>query len=61
MLWRLRLRAYHSGMKADTATPTEFDRFTALVDQMLSVPKVDLERIKQTPVPKPSKSDDGKR
>jgi hypothetical protein len=31
-------------MKSDAATSPEFDRFTALVDQVLSVPKAEVQR-----------------
>ena len=39
-----RAEAYPKRMKSDAATSPEFDRFTALVDQVLSVPKAEVQR-----------------
>jgi hypothetical protein len=39
-------------MKRDTENATEFDRFTSLVDSVLSVPQADVERIKSEPLSK---------
>jgi hypothetical protein len=36
-------------MKLNTETPSEFDKFTSLVDSVLSIPKADVERIKSEP------------
>jgi hypothetical protein len=37
-------------MESKTATSEEFERFTRLVDDVLSVPKADVERIKSEPL-----------
>ena len=42
-------------MKLDAETPSEFDKFTSLVDSVLSVPKADVERIKSEPWPEDKK------
>ena len=31
-------------MKSESTAPTEFDRFTALVDQVMSVPRAELQK-----------------
>lgn len=41
---------YDKRMKADSGKTSEFDRFTSLVDSVLSVPKADVERIKREPL-----------
>jgi hypothetical protein len=42
-------------MKPDTKQPSEYDKFTNLVDAVLSVPKADVERIKSEPWPEEKK------
>ena len=42
-------------MKADTESTSEFDKFTTLLDSVLSVPKADVERIKSEPWPEEKK------
>jgi len=37
-------------MKSSTEQPSEFDKFTSLVDSVLSVPKAEVERIKREPL-----------
>jgi len=37
-------------MKTSTEQPSEFDKFTSLVDSVLSVPKAEVERIKREPL-----------
>jgi hypothetical protein len=39
-------------MKPETENATEFERFTSLVDSVLSVPRADVERIKSEPLTK---------
>jgi hypothetical protein len=47
--------AYTFPMDSKQAKSEEFDRFTNLVDGVLSVPKADLERIKSEPWPEDKK------
>jgi hypothetical protein len=42
-------------MKPIPEQPSEFDKFTNLVDAVLSIPKADVERIKSEPWPKEKK------
>ena len=42
-------------MGSKQPTSPEFDRFTSLVDSVLSVPKADVERIKSEPWPDETK------
>ena len=39
-------------MNCDPENPSEFDKFTDLVDSVLSVPRADVERIKNEPLTK---------
>lgn len=36
-------------MKPDAENPTPFDKFTSLVDSVLSIPKAEVDRIKSEP------------
>lgn len=40
----MRRRRYHIGMDAKPPTSEEYDRFTRLVDRVLSVPKAEIQR-----------------
>jgi hypothetical protein len=42
-------------MEPKTNKATEFDKFTSLVDSVLSIPKADVERIKSEPWPEEKK------
>jgi len=42
-------------MKADKESTSEFDKFTILLDSVLSVSKADVERIKSEPWPEEKK------
>ena len=42
-------------MKPIPEQPSEFDKFTNLVDAVLSIPKADVERIKSEPWPEDKK------